>query len=119
MNQVTIRLKYLRHSARKLAPILKQFRGQNLTKSIDKLAVYPQDSARFLRSALKSVSAAARQRNIDQSDLVVTALSATPGPKVKRIRPNARGRTNRYQKHLAHLTVSVGALESNQNGSKS
>ena len=111
MTEVTIRLKYIRHSARKLGPILKQFRGQNLEKSIDKLAVYPQDSARFLRQALKSAKSAAQEKSMDLPNLVLTVASATPGPKLKRIRANARGRTNRYQKHLAHLIVSVATAK--------
>lgn len=34
-------------------------------------------------------------------------IMADEGPRIKRMRPNARGRSNRYQKHLAHLTLSV------------
>ena len=50
-------------------------------------------------------AAAAEQKQFSQGDMVVTEAFATVGPKIKRSRANSRGRSNRYIKHLAHITV--------------
>ena len=104
---VTVKLKYLRHSARKLEPVAKMFRGKNLERSIEETSLMPQDSATYLNKALKMAKAAATAKEFDADKMIISAISATTGPKIKRIRPNARGRTNRYIKHLAHVQVTV------------
>lgn len=107
---VTVRLRYVRHSAKKLRPVLALFRQQPLELAIHKTAVMHQDSARILHQALKSARAAAQAKEFNPEELVISGLFATEGPRIKRMRPNARGRSNKYQKHLAHLTVSVNQI---------
>ncbi len=104
---VTIKLKYIRHSARKLNPVIRMFRGKNLERSIEETSIMPQHSAHFLNKAFKMAKAAATSKEFNSDKLVVSAISATTGPKIKRMRPNARGRSNAYIKHLAHITVTV------------
>lgn len=55
--------------------------------------------------------AAATEKHLEPEKLVISEVFATEGPHVKRIRANARGRTNRYLKHLAHVTVAVTEAE--------
>lgn len=107
-NTVTVKAKYLRHSARKLAPMLKLVRGKKLTVAIDQTSVWPQQSAQMVNKLLKSAASAAEAKEFNRDELIVTELMASNGPKVKRIRANARGRANRYIKHLAHLKLVVG-----------
>ena len=102
---VQVKLNFVRHSARKLRPVLSTFVGQKLESAIDKTSIMPQDSARFLHKTLKMAAAAAEQKEFSSSDMVVSQAFATEGPRIKRTRPNARGRSNRYIKHIAHLTV--------------
>jgi len=102
---VTIKLKYLRHSARKLRPVTRLMAGKNLDLAIRETSVMPQDSAMFINKALRMAKAAAEQKAMTGDDVMVTQIFASTGPKIKRIRANARGRTNAYKKHLAHLTV--------------
>lgn len=102
---VTIKLNYVRHSARKLRPVLKMFNNKPLLESIEKSSLMFQDSARILHQALKMAQAAATQKEFLSDDMLIKQVFATEGPKIKRIRPNARGRTNKYVKHLAHVTV--------------
>lgn len=104
---VTIKLKMVRHSARKLAPVTKIVQGKNLLDAINQTAVMPQHSAHEINKALKMAQAAATQKEFKADDLIVAQIFATQGPKIRRQRPNARGRANRYLKHLAHLTVIV------------
>lgn len=104
---VTVKLRYLRHSAKKLRPFARIFKGKNVDSAIDMSAVMTNDSAKFMNKALKMAKAAAVAKEFSSSNLVISEVFATEGPKIKRMRPNARGRGNAYQKHLAHLTVSL------------
>lgn len=104
---VTIKLKYVRHSAKKLRPYTRVVSGKNLEVALNETSVMPQDSARFIHKALLMAKAAAVAKEFDSEGLVVSEIMATEGPKIKRMRPNARGRSNSYQKHLAHIVVSV------------
>ncbi|KKU44163.1 MAG: 50S ribosomal protein L22 [Berkelbacteria bacterium GW2011_GWA2_46_7] len=102
---IKVRLNYVRHSARKLRPVLSVFVGQKLEAAIDKTSIMAQDSALMLNKTLRMARAAAEEKEFSANDMVVSQAYATEGPRIKRSRANARGRTNRYIKHLAHITV--------------
>lgn len=104
---VQVKLNFVRHSARKLRPVLSTFVGQKLESAIDKSSIMSQDSARFLHKTLKMAKSAAEQKEFSSSNMIVSQAFATEGPKIKRTRPNARGRSNRYVKHVAHITVTL------------
>lgn len=108
---VTVKLRYVRHSARKLRPVGRLFVGKNLEQAIDTSSLMPQQSAYFFNKAFKMAKAAATAKEFSPEKLVVTTISATEGPRIKRVRPNARGRANAYQKHLAHIAVTVAEME--------
>lgn len=108
---VTIKLRYIRHSARKLAPVARMFAGKNLEKSIEETSIMPQHSALFLNKAFKMAKAAATSKELVADRLTISTISTTTGPKIKRMRPNARGRSNAYIKHLAHISVTVEEVE--------
>ena len=112
---VTIKLKYLRHSPRKLRSVTRLFAGKNLELAINETSVMPQDSARYLKKALLMAQSAAKEKEYDIDTLVIKGLSAVDGPKIKRMRPTARGRASKYEKHLAHLVVTVDSPVSKEN----
>jgi large subunit ribosomal protein L22 len=105
MNTVQVKLRYLRHSARKFQPLTKALTGQSLASALAKTSVLPQDSARFINKLLKMAEAAAKSKELESKNVSIKEIYATIGPKIKRIRPNARGRANAYQKHLSHLVI--------------
>lgn len=104
---VTVKLRFIRHSARKLAPVARMFVGKSLEKSIEETSIMPQHSAMFLNKAFRMARAAATSKEFTPDKLVVSTITTTTGPKIKRMRPNARGRSNAYIKHLAHISVTV------------
>lgn len=104
---VTVKLRFVKHSQRKLQPVARILQGKNLGDAINQTAVMPQHSAREINKALKMAQAAATQKAFKTEDLVVSQIFATQGPKIRRQRPNARGRANKYLKHVAHITVIV------------
>lgn len=105
--QVTVKLRYLRHSAKKLRPVGRLLIGKDIEAAINQTAVMSQDSARYLRQALLMAKAAAEQKELNSDSTFVHEIMATEGPKIKRMRPNSRGRSNAYIKHVAHLNVTV------------
>src|SRR3989344_4980485 len=115
---VKVKLNYVRHSARKLRPVLSVFVGQPLETAIDKTSIMSQDSARMLHKTLKMARAAAEEKEFSSGDMVVSQLFATEGPRIKRSRANSRGRTNRYIKHLAHITVMLEERKDKKAGPK-
>ncbi len=102
---ITIKLRSIRHSARKLQPVVRFVAGKKLNEAINSTSVMSQDSAFQVHKALKMAEAAAKQKEFNTDELIVAQIFATIGPKIRRMRPNARGRGNSYQKYLAHLTV--------------
>jgi large subunit ribosomal protein L22 len=108
---VTVKLNFVRHSARKIQPVARIFRGKSLEKSIQESSLMSQHSAHFLNKAFKMAKAAAAAKEFNTDKLVIAAISATTGPKIRRVRPNARGRANAYKKHLAHILVTVDELK--------
>ena len=107
MTVVTIKLRNQPHSARKLRPLISLYAGKKLTLVLDQSSVTKSDAAKITNKALKMAKAAAEQKHFDVDKLIVTEIFASQGPKIKRMRPNARGRSNKYIKHLAHLTIKV------------
>ncbi len=105
--QVTVKLRYLRHSAKKIRPVGRLLVGKNLEAALDQTAVMSQDSARYLRQALLMAKAAAELKELKADAITVSQIMATEGPKIKRMRPNSRGRSNAYLKHIAHVNVTV------------
>lgn len=115
---IVVKLKYQRHSARKLRPSARRLVGARLEQAIAATSVSRSNSGRYFHQLLKSAKAAALSREYKPEDLIVGRVEATEGPKIKRNRPNARGRSNRYQKHLAHLVLSLDLPEGNQKVSR-
>lgn len=109
--ETTIKLKQLRHSAKKLRPVARLFVGKNLSSAIDATMVMSQDSARFLHQALLMAKASAEQKELNVDTAVIKSIMAAEGARIKRVRPNARGRSNAYQKHIAHLVVTIAEGE--------
>jgi len=111
---VKVTLKYLRHSNRKLQPVAKQLIGVGLGRAMELTQVSNNDSGRFIFKALKMAEAAAQEKEFSADKMVVTQILSNQGPKIKRARPNARGRSNAYQKHLAHLTIILDQAKEQQ-----
>lgn len=64
---------------------------------------------KLLTSAIDNAKYVAGEQGIDLDvdDLYVKNATADDGPRMKRIRPAPMGRAYRYQRRLAHLTISV------------
>ncbi len=67
---------------------------------------------KVLRSALQNANYLSGEQglDVDVDQLYVKSAIANEGPRMKRIRPAPMGRAFRYQRRLAHISVSLAEL---------
>jgi len=111
MTKFTVKLRYLRHSPRKLRPYFAALRHQPLPEALNKISVVNSDTARFITQLLRSGEAAGKSKELSPDELEISQIYATDGPRIKRVRANARGRANHYEKKMAHLVIELEATQ--------
>ncbi len=98
--------RYLRHSPKKIAQVLKLIRGKSVAKSFNILDNINKSCAEAIKKAIKSALAnVGGLKNPDK--FYVKTCYVTKGPYMKRIMPKAFGRAALYTRKTAHLTVVV------------
>ncbi|MCL1835178.1 MAG: 50S ribosomal protein L22 [Oscillospiraceae bacterium] len=101
-------LKYARISPRKVKIVCDLIRGKDTKTARAILLQTPKAASELLLKLLKSaVANAENNHDMDPDNLYVSETFANPGPTLKRIRPQARGRAFRINKRTSHITVVV------------
>jgi large subunit ribosomal protein L22 len=97
---------YMSISPQKLRLVIDQVRGKDARHAVTILQFMPKKGAELVGKTLKSAIANA-ENNYDLSpdDLVITAIYAGDGPRLKRMKAGARGRYKPRVRRTAHLTV--------------
>lgn len=104
--QVKATSSYLSISPQKLRLVIDQVRGKNAKQAVTILQFMPKKGAEFVGKALKSAIANAENNyDLNSDDLVVAAIYAGDGPRLKRMKAGARGRYKPRVHRTAHLTV--------------
>ena len=105
-------MKYARISPRKVIIVCDLIRGKDTKTAKAILTQTPKAAAELMLKLLNSaVSNAENNHNLDPDNLIVSETYATPGPILKRIRPQARGRAYRINKRTSHITIVVAEKE--------
>ena len=105
-------LKYARISPRKVKIVCDLIRGKDATAAKAILMQTPKAASELLLKLLNSaVANAENNHDMDPEKLYVSATFANPGPILKRIRPQPRGRAYRINKRTSHITVVVAEKE--------
>jgi large subunit ribosomal protein L22 len=100
--------KGIRQSPRKVAVVAALVRGRNVADALTILEHTPRRSAKPVAETIKSARANAEHNHSFKPDsLTITQISVTPGPRLKRYRPAARGRALRFQRKTSHIRVVV------------
>lgn len=100
--------KGVRISPRKVAEVASLVRGRTVEDAIVILEHTPRRSAIPVKKVILSAKANAdHNHNYKPATLVITEIAVTPGPRLKRYRPAARGSANRFQRKSAHIRVIV------------
>jgi len=105
---VTATSKGVRISPRKVSVVAALVRGRSVADAITILEHTPRRSAKAVKETVKSAKAnAEHNHNYKPASLTITEISVTPGPRLKRYRPAARGRALPFERKTSHIRVVV------------
>ena len=100
--------KGVRISPRKVSQVVSLVRGRTVVDALTILEHTPRRAATPVIKTIKSARANAdRNHNYKPNTLVISTITVTPGPKLKRFRPVARGMAHPYQHRSSHIRVIV------------
>lgn len=107
--------KYIRHSAKKMKPVLDMVRGKQVNTVLNMLAFMPKKSAKLIelttRSAVSNLMNTEEGAKVNPDELIIVEAFADQGPVMKRIRPRSMGRAYLIRKRTCHLTIVVATPE--------
>src|SRR5487761_1348562 len=96
--------KGVRISPRKVAVVASLVRGRSVADALTILDHTPRRSATAVAKVIASARAnAEHNHNYKPATLQITEISVTPGPRIKRYRPAARGRALPFQRKSSHI----------------
>lgn len=97
---------------RKIGEVASLVRGRSVADALVILEHTPRRAAQPIAKVIASAKAnAEHNHNVDGKDLQIARLDVSPGPRLKRFRPVARGSAHPYQKRTTHITVIVAGNE--------
>jgi len=99
-------LKYARISPRKVQIVLDLIRGKDADMAMAIIKHTPKAASELLEKLLGSAMAnAENNHSMDKGRLYVSECFVSPGPTLKRIRPQSKGRAFRVLKRTSHVTM--------------
>lgn len=109
---VTVKLKYLRISSRKVRLAADLIRGQKVLEAETRLEFLRKKAAEPLRKLLKSGMATAENDfHLEKSNLYISKITVDEGPTLKRQRSRARGRTSPIRRRSSHITMVLKEIQ--------
>lgn len=103
---VTVHLKHLRISPRKVRVVVDVIRGLRVDNALDQLNYIPKRAAAPIIKLLQSgIAAAEHDFKIGKDDLYVEKIIVEEGQALKRTMPRAMGRAFRIAKRTSHITL--------------
>lgn len=97
---------------RKVSIVASLVRGRSVADALVILDHTPRRPATAVKKAIQSAAAnAANNHGLDGKSLMITTLSVTAGPRLKRFKPHMRGMALPFQKKTTHILVEVTGLE--------
>ncbi len=105
--EVTVKLKNVRTSPRKIRPVLPIVRGKMAKDALDILKFTNKSCSVELYQLVKSGIAAALEHEMNEDNLILKIVKCDEAQTLKRHRFKARGRTTRIHKRSSHLTVTI------------
>jgi large subunit ribosomal protein L22 len=100
--------KGVRISPRKVGVVAALVRGRSVEDALIILEHTPRRSALAVKDVVRSAQAnAEHNHSYKPGTLFITEISVTPGPRLKRYRPAARGRALPFERKTSHIRVVV------------
>lgn len=111
--QVVAHLRYASVSSIKARLVADTIRGKAIDRALDVLSYTPKKSATMIHKLLLSAIANAENNfGLDIDNLYVAKIQVNEGPSLKRVRARAKGRANRIEKKMSHISVELAEKES-------
>lgn len=106
--RIIAKAKGLRRSSTKLREIVDVVRGKSALEALQVLRFMPSPAAKEVAKVVQSAIANAENNyRMLPGNLKIVAISADPGPMLKRFKPRSRGRTSPILRRSCHVTVAV------------
>ena len=106
--EVVAKLKGARMSAQKARLVADQVRGKSVESALEILQFSTKKGADIIKKVLESAIANAEHNDgADVDELKVSTIFVDEGMTMKRIKPRAKGRSDRILKRSCHITVKV------------
>ena len=107
MAEVTVKLRHLRQTPRKVRLITDLIRGRQAQEALNQLSVMDQRAAIPVRKLLVSGLSAAKAQGLDETSLSIIRVLTDQGPALKRRQINSRGRSSQIKKFMSHVTLTL------------
>lgn len=104
--------KFVHSAPRKARLILNEIVGMNPTVAIAKLRFLANAVSIDIEKTVKSALASAKDKNIDQSTLIISKAYCNEGPKMKRRIVASRGRSRQIIKRKSHIHIELNTPKS-------
>ncbi len=106
--EVVAKLKGAKMSAQKARLVADQVRGKSFESALEILQFSTKKGADIIKKVLESAIANAEHNDgADVDELKVSTIFVDEGMTMKRIKPRAKGRSDRILKRSCHITVKV------------
>ena len=109
--ETTIKLKYIKQSAKKVRFVLDMVKGSKVGSALNKLDNVNKKAAisisKAIRSGLANLSNIEGNDSVNQNDFYISEGYVNQGPSMKRFRPAAMGRATPILKRSSHLTLKL------------
>ena len=100
--------KGVRISPRKVSVVASLVRGRTVDDALVILSHTPRKSAIAVKKVIDSASAnATHNHGLKSAGLVISEITVTPGPSIKRYRPASHGRALPFKRRSSHIRVIV------------
>ena len=111
MTTVSAKLKGARVSDQKARLIANQIRGKHVQEALNILIFNNQKSSHLVKKLLDSAIAnAEHNQGLDVDSLFVSVISVDKSVTLKRIKPRARGRADRFFKRSCNIELTLGEV---------
>ena len=114
--ETTVKLRYIKQSAKKVRFVLNTIKGSTVGNALNKLDNLNKKAAvsisKAIRSGMANLSTMEGNDSVDQNEFYVSDAYVDQGPSMKRFRPAAMGRATPILKRSSHLTLKLKKIGS-------
>jgi large subunit ribosomal protein L22 len=107
MAEQTVKLNYLRMTARKVRLVADSIRGMSVNEAEAQLMFQRRRPSSAILKLLRSAVASAKLNKLNPDKLVISKITVDQGPMLKRIMLRARGSASGIQKKMSHVTLTL------------